>query len=275
MPSTKPHIARLSFVFDFDRTLASESWDAACHVLGLSRSEWDDRFIEPLGKDWDPIQQKAQALMDAAESFGTKLDDAFLQAVCERIDPFPGVLDLPERLRRHVEAFDEDIACEFTILSSGFADLFDRTDVAQAFDAIRGGAFHFQDGLVRSVKHTITHAEKALHLRSIAEGIPVSQSNSPGSAESIVKEHDMHVPFDQMVYAGDGASDLQAFGYLASMGGLTIGIEDEGDFEAADEQTAGQRVETLAGPDYRDGTRLFTKLKNAATAGAARIAVRN
>ncbi|ETX13580.1 hypothetical protein OCH239_09885 [Roseivivax halodurans JCM 10272] len=41
MPSTHPHIPRLSFIFDFDLTLASDSWNAICAELGLERQEWD------------------------------------------------------------------------------------------------------------------------------------------------------------------------------------------------------------------------------------------
>lgn len=274
MPSTRPYIPRLAFVFDFDLTLASDSWDAVCAELGIGREEWTNRFRAPLGDGWDPIQQKAQALIDAAKALDEPLTPALFDAAAARIDLYPGVLEMPQRVRREVAGIHPGVTCEFIILSAGFVELISPTAATDVFDIVHAGAFHFRDGCAHCVKRTITHAEKALYLRAHAEGLSIGQSNSPGTSSSIVAEHDMHVPFDQMVYVGDGASDLQAFGYLESKGGLTVGIEDGDTFDAAPQQSSSQRVDTLSPADYSEGSILLRNLCHAAHAGASRIAMR-
>jgi hypothetical protein len=82
------------------------------------------------------------------------------------------------------------------------------------------------------------------------------------------------VPFDQMIYLGDGGSDLHAFGFMKSSGGLAIAIEKDGGFASADAQRPGQRVDNLARPDYSPGTELLESLEHAVTACASRIALR-
>lgn len=274
MPATHPHIPRLSFVFDFDLTLAGDSWDAICAELGLAREEWDERFRKPLGEGWDPTQKKARALIDAARALGKPLSRDLFGAAAERIELYPGVLDMPGLIRDEVDAVASQIECEFVILSAGFIELIDPTSITGNFARSYAGAFHFEDGQAVSVKRTITHAEKALYLRAHAEGLSIGESNSPGTSASIVDEHNWHVPFDQITYVGDGASDLQAFGYLGSMGGLTIGIENGDRFDAAPEQSSSQRVDTLAAADYREGKPLITALCHAARAGASRVALK-
>ena len=274
MPSTHPHIPRLSFIFDFDLTLASDSWNAICAELGLGLDEWEQRFYTPLGEGWDPTQKKARGLLDAARAVGMPLTSGVFQRAAERIELYPGVLDMPDRIRAEVERIAPGIECEFIILSAGFIELIEPSPITAVFDQIHAGAFHFEKGQAVSVRRTITHAEKALYLRAHAEGLSISASNSPGTSAAIVKEHDWHVPFDQMTYVGDGASDLQAFGYLGSMGGLTIGIENGEQFDAAPEQSASQRVDTLAPADYREGRPLMNALCHAARAAASRVALR-
>lgn len=275
MPSTHPHIPRLSFIFDFDLTLASDSWNAICAELGLERQEWEERFRTPLGDGWDPTQKKARALLDAARAVDIPLTADVFGCAAERIDLYPGVLGMPDRVRAAVDAVAEGIECEFVVLSAGFMELIEPTAIAGLFGTIHAGAFHFENSRAVSVRRTITHAEKALYIRAHAEGIPVSESNSPGTSASIVDEHDRHVRFDQITYVGDGESDLQAFGYLSSMGGLTIGIENGNEFDAAPQQSASQRVDTLAAANYREGEPLMTALCHAARAGASRVALRS
>ena len=84
----------------------------------------------------------------------------------------------------------------------------------------------------------------------------------------------MHVLFDQMIYVGDGDSDLQAFGFLEDKGGLSIAIRQGSDFDAESEQSASQQVENLAPPSYAEGSELLASLDLAVRACAARIALR-
>jgi len=153
-------------------------------------------------------------------------------------------------------------------------DLIEATAVAGVFDRILAGAFHFEEGQATRVKRVVTHPEKALYLRALGEGLGPGQANAPGTSGAIVAEHEMHCPFDQMIYVGDGASDLQAFGFLEQAGGLTVGIKKDGAFSAAADQSADQRVENLAPPDYSPGSELLDSLVGAAQSCAGRVALR-
>ena len=46
MPATQPYIPRVSIVFDFDRTLATDTIDAFCATWGLERKEWQRQYCD-------------------------------------------------------------------------------------------------------------------------------------------------------------------------------------------------------------------------------------
>lgn len=274
MPSTHPHLPRLSFHFDFDKTLAGDSLDALFSVIDLDRDEYENDFVEPLGDEWDPILRRGHALIEACRAAGRPLTRSLLTEGAEANTLYDGVLDLPERLLEAAREVHDDIEVGVHILSAGFEELILPTDIARRADSVSAGAFHFDGDKAVAVKRTITHPEKALYLRAHAEGRDIHETNAPGASTGEVGDYDMHVMFDQMVFVGDGLSDLQAFGFLERMGGMTLAIDKTRDFDHADAQSEDQRVENLAPPDYSEGSELLESLLLAARAGASRVAIR-
>ena len=274
MPSTRPYLPRIGLVFDFDKTLASDSVDAITAVLGLERSEWEQRYKVPLGQGWDDILIRGQALILAGRDVGRPLTPDVLREAARRIKLYPGVLEMPDRLRAVAREVHDDVECAFAVLSSGFAEIINETTVPDRFDRVWAGSFHFEHGQAVCVKRIIKHPQKALYLRAYAEGLDPEATNAPGTSGRVVPEHDMHVLLDQMIYVGDGDSDLEAFGFLENAGGLTIAIEDGPRFDSAEQQSADQRVDNLAPSDYSAGSELLASLSLAVRACAARVALR-
>ncbi|MGF1551925.1 MAG: HAD family hydrolase [Paracoccaceae bacterium] len=278
MASTRPYIPRVGVVFDFDKTLASDTIDGMLGVLGLARDEWEARYQEPLGEGWHPIIRRGQALIRAGRDLGRPLTRERFAEAGRHIALYPGVLEMPGRLREVARAVDPTIDVEISILSSGFVELIRATEMADRVDHVFAGGFHFEgdgpEGEAVCVKQIISHPEKALYLRAYGEGLDVSAANAPGTAGPLVAERDFHILYDQMVYLGDGESDLQAFGFLESEGGLTIAIEDGERFDDEDAMAPGQQVDTLAPADYREGRPIMEALEMAVRACASRVALR-
>lgn len=275
MPSTHPYIPRLALIFDFDRTLATDTIDAFCAAWGISRAEWERDYFDPLGDGWDDIIKRAQALIDCGRGREEDLSGDFLDRVAAKVELFPGVRQLRQRLERAGRAIVEDLRIELVILSSGFCEIIRRTDVADIFDQVWAGAFHFDEqGTARAIKRIIGHAEKALYIESYAKGLDLYRASDPQTQKPGYDVQDMHVPFDQIVYIGDGLSDLNSFEFLAGRGGLSIAVDKDHDFDLAGQQTETQRVDNLAPPDYTDGGEMLESLCHAVRSAASRVALR-
>ena len=182
---------------------------------------------------------------------------------------------MPDRLREVAGEVHPGTEIELVVLSSGYAEIIAATEISRVFDRVLASTFAFDgEGRAVCVKRIISHPEKALYLEALGKDLEVGGSNAPEAAGRPVDEHERHVPFDQMIYLGDGASDLQAFGFLEGAGGLAIAIDKDRVFDSADEQQASQRVENLAPPSYEAGGELMRALEHAVRACASRIALR-
>ena len=137
---------------------------------------------------------------------------------------------MPDRLRAVAREITQGVVLELVVLSSGYDEIIAATPLGRAFDRILASGFHEvgADGTFTCVKRVVGHPAKALYLEALGKGADVDGSNGPERAGDPVRPDDMHVPFDQMIYLGDGASDLQAFGFLHREGGLCIAVGAEG-----------------------------------------------
>ena len=276
MPATHTAHGTIGLVFAFDLTLAPGSVDTLLDVLGLQRDEWTRCWLEPLqANGWDEILARGFALIEAAKTKGSRIDREVILETARRIEPYPGVVEMFDRLRATAEHDCPGVRLDFTILSSGFADIIVETELAKRFDRVWGSAFHEDEsGAAIFVKRTITHPEKALYLAALAKGIGVEGANAPEGAAREVDEADMRFPVDQLIYVGDGASDLEAFGYVEGNGGLAIAVDKDARFDAEGKMLTSQKVENLAPPDFSDGGQMLQSLTFAVRSAAARVALR-
>ena len=276
MPVTHALHETIALVFDFDLTLAPGSDEALLEVLGIDRDEWNRRWLQPMMESgWDEMLARGYGLIEAAKETGRRVDRAAIRDTARRLQPFPGVPEMFDRLREAAEEVCPGVQLDFTILSSGFADIIVETEISKEFDRVWGSAFHEDaSGAAIFVKRTINHPEKALYLAALAKGIPIEGADSPEGTAREVDEAEMRFPLDQLIYVGDGASDLEAFGYVEGGGGLAIAVAKDGRFGAEGKMLKSQKVEDLAPPDFSEGGEMLEALRLAVRSAAARIALR-
>ena len=276
MPATHPYIPRVSVIFDFDRTLASDTIDALCAAWGLERKEWEQRYCDPLGDGWDGILKRGHALIQCGRDRGEPISDAFFQKAVEHITIYPGLGRMREQLEETARSVLAEMEVELVVLSSGYIEVIERTAVADCFDRLWAGDFHSDEetGEAVAVKRIIGHPEKALYIESYAKGLDLDTANTPQTQTPKYDPDYMRVPFDQIIYVGDGLSDLSSFEFVSSRGGLALAVNKGNDFEEAESQTQGERVENLAPPDYTPGSELMQSLTHAVRSAASRAALR-
>ena len=275
MAATHPYIPRIGVVMDFDKTLASDTIEALCAAWGITRREWEAQFSEPLGNGWDGILRRSLALIHCGRAQDEPLSLAFFERAAGQIELYEGVTDLPGRLREAARDVHEEASVECVVLSSGYAEMIKHTAIAEAFDLVWAGTCHFDaHGTAIAVKRIISHGQKARYLAAYAKGLDVDAANEPRTDAKGFDEFDMHVPFDQLIYVGDGLSDLKAFQFVTNHGGIAIAIDKDHQFDHEDEQLHNQRVDNLCPADYQPGSELVQSLEFAVKSAAARMAIR-
>jgi phosphoserine phosphatase len=167
---------RVALVFDFDGTLAPDSFDVLLAACGVEPERWRRERLQPLLEaGWEMQLAHVWTLMALGREGKRPVTENLLAEVGRSLELFPGVPEMFDRLRCRARDIVPDIELEFYILSAGFAGLQRATRIAHEFTAIWGMEMHFEDrgGALAFVRQVITYPEKVhADSDSIRPGIP-------------------------------------------------------------------------------------------------------
>jgi hypothetical protein len=280
--ATRPLHERIALIFDYDATLAPSSIDAVLERLGHEPEEFRRTRIKRLIEE-----ERFEAVMAGFYAFvqesrgrkDGKVTRALFEEVGRGIEPFPGVREMFGRVREWAEAVVPGIEVEFYVVTSGHEEIHKATPIAGEFKEIWGSEFHFdENGEVAFPRRILTFQEKQQYVLQIAKGTSAAGPNSPEGAYRPLPEDEFHVPLDQVIYLGDGGSDLPVFELLNDHGGIAIAVskaERAEDWASLSKMRPGRRVENVAGPaDYREGSELLRSMQLAVESICKLVALR-
>ncbi len=276
-------MAVVAVIFDFDDTLVPDSTSALLASKGLNPVEFwtvrakaliDDGYDQPLAYLkllLDEVREGALAGLTNADlaAFGAALDDTW----------FPGLPGLFDDLRGVVNSY-RDISVEFYIISGGLQALIEgSTHVQRHFSGVYGcqlGADP-QTGVVDSIKRCVTFTEKTRFLFEINKGIsPEDASKNPYLVNALVDEASRPVPMQNMIYVGDGLTDIPCFSVIEKGHGVPLGVLKPGPEsakQAFQQLVATKRVVGVHSPDYREEADLGGILRAAIATTCGNISV--
>ena len=270
---------RLAVVFDFDDTLAPDSYETLLQHLGVDPDAFEEERVKPLSEDgWDDTLARFYHIVkEARQRDDITLDQAFCERVGKAIEPFPGVPEMFDRVTAWARDIVDDVEVEFYLLSAGFVDVHRHMDIAEKFTDMWGSEFYFdEDGEAAWCKQMITFSEKVRYVLQLAKGVGTEGANEPEDVYRNVPEEDWHVPLDQVLYVGDGASDMPVFELLNEQGGRAIGVfgDSPEQWDALEKVNQSRRVQNLAKADYSEGSELMQSLRLSVESISKLIALR-
>lgn len=277
--ATKPVCNRIAIVFDFDDTLAPDTFDELIKRLGLDVSEFRQQYYEPL-KDagWDHVAARFYCLIQESKRRKERITKDYLIQFGQELQPFDGVTEMFDRLNQRVQELNSEIKLEFYIITGGFAEVVQHTCIAPYFTRIWGCEFHYdENGEIEFLKRSISHTEKTRYLMNIASGQDQVDGDGRSFAYRDVSEDQLHIPLAQMIYVGDGASDVPCFSVLNDEDGIVLGVykgNTAAEWNQQVEVTESQRVINLAPADYQANSELIQSLTLAVESLCKRIALR-
>ena len=263
---TQPLVERLAIVFDFDGTLAPDSISGFVDFCGLDVDRfWRERVHPRVEAGWDKMLAAFYALIEESARRPGAVNRDRLFAYGRQLELFPGVPEMFERLRRHARDHDPDIELEFYLITCGIADIARHTRIADTFRRLWGCEFHYHDdGRIAAVKRYISHTEKTRYLYLLAKGAEQTQEDQLSlAAYDDQQVQDLHVPLDQVIYVGDGSSDIPSFALMNEYRGIALGVykgDEARNWESARAVGAGERVANLVPADFRDDSEMMRSL---------------
>jgi len=278
--ATEIYRNRIALVFDFDSTLAPSTFHTMLSEIGIDPDKFEDEEVAPrVDSGWDTTLARYYGLIRHSRQMDNPITEEMMTEFGQQMPLFDHVEEMFDRVREWAAEVDPDIELEFYLLTAGMAEIPQSTPVAEHFDYVWAGACSFDENdELDFVKRIITHADKVRYLTQLAKGLHLEGDGmQPENIYRDIDLDDYHVPFDQIIYVGDGASDMPAFSLMDDTGGLAIGVVVEDDVEqwrGYDDTHADRRVQNLAPADYSEGSELMNSLRHAVNSIAEKIALR-
>lgn len=271
-------MSTLALVFDFDDTLVPDSTTRL-----LKRHVDPEKFwagLKPLVRSgYDPTLAFLHAFLDLVgegaplgrldnkglRQFGASLNSAF----------FPGLPVLFKDLRAIAARYECSI--EFYVISGGLQEVIEGTSlVTKYFRAAYGCQFVEAGGVLRKIKRCITFTEKTRYLFEINKGITPEQTlRNPYLVNKDIPPEKRRIPFENIIYVGDGLTDVPCFSLVKKMGGVSFGVFNPGDESSARrgflEFLKTDRVVSMHSPKYGRKHDLGAMLRTAVATRCASI----
>ncbi len=251
---------RLALVLDCDGTIADDTTTQLLDWLKVDSKEFWAEVKEKEGHGWDGPLVWTQMLLKAAADHGRPITRALLEDFARNQLAFaPGIPEsfakFQEFVRRRSRELRIDAVLDSHILTSGLEDMLAATALADMVTSIWGSTLAFDtDGVAIGPKSLLSFTEKTKCLFAINKGVSKAALRSEPSSVNLYKPVAARpVPLENMIYIGDGDTDVPCFSIIIHSGGQTIGIRNPGKSHPSD-------LRPRWGPycrDYSDGSDLF------------------
>ena len=267
----------LAIVYDFDGTLAPGNAQ-------------EPQFIPDIGmkpKDfWKEVDQLSSAhRADKTLTYmRLMLEKARAANVPVRLQDFHergGAIKLFEGVQGWFDRIDEygkgvAVRVKHYMVSSGNAELIEGTSIACKFDKVYASRFMFdENGVAVWPAQALNYTTKTQFLFRINKG--THDPSDDTEINRFVEMKDRPIPFEHMIYIGDGPTDVPCFRLVKDLGGLSVAVfrpRKKGGRKEAEQFRDDGRVHVVVPADYNDGTELDNVVKAYIRHAAAREALR-
>lgn len=259
-------------VFDFDDTLAPDTTSSFIGSLGVDVGDfWEKTNARIRLEHWDPIPVYLYQMLELSRNGGekTRITRDKLAEFGRQVSFHNGVTRLFGHLRKHVEEQDPDARLEFYLLSSGIGEILRHTRIAGNFKEIWACEYLYGDrGEIVFPKNVVSFTEKTRFLFQISKGqIGEEARANPFMVNERVQDG-FRIPFANMIYVGDGYTDIPCFSVVRRGGGEAFGVYDmerESKRAKAWGFVRDKRVTQLLPADFGAKSALLDQLKMALT----------
>ena len=249
----------MALVYDFDGTLAPGNMQERQFIpdVGMTPHEfWAEVDQLASANQADRILMYMYFMLRKAGERGVPVRAGDFRERGRGLDFFDGVLEWFGRINDYGKS--RGVIIEHYIVSSGNAEIIEGTPVANLVDRIYASRFLFdQNGVAVWPALAVNYTTKTQFLFRINKGAHDLSDDS--GINRFVKQEDRPVPFENMVYIGDGETDVPCFRLVKDLGGLSVAVfplRTRNARQKAQRFVDEGRVHCVAPADYTEDSRL-------------------
>ncbi len=268
----------IALVYDFDGTLSPQPMQeyTVLPKIGVEPARfWALVNREARETESDPMLVYMRHILEALERQQVDVKRADFAAMARSIEYFPGVGTWFARMNGYVRRRSRGkVKLQHYLISAGQKEILDGVSIRRHFKRIYASEYHFNHhGVATFPKFLVTDTLKTQFLFRINKGI----ESVTESINEHMPEEQRPIPFPNMIYVGDGMTDVPSMALTKKNGGHTVAVYDPGDARGRAtcvKLLEAGRADFMAEADYRAASRLTRRVQLLLDAIVADIAYR-
>ncbi|MCR5349589.1 MAG: haloacid dehalogenase-like hydrolase [Acholeplasmatales bacterium] len=250
---------KIALIYDFDKTLSESDMQNYDFIKNLGISI--DDFWKETGKitkehNADKILAYMYMMVKTCKEKGIPLTKDYLKECGKNIILHKGVDTWFKRINTIGMSLGVEI--EHYIVSSGITDIILGTPIYKYFKETYGCSFIYdKNGEAVWPKMAVNYTQKTQFIVRIAKGaFDVTDDDLVNK-----KTTSFNIPYNNMIYIGDGITDIPCMNMVKSKGGYSIALYSEGNKKKVLPLVEDKRVNFACLNDFSEDSKLYDSVK--------------
>ncbi|MBQ6238389.1 MAG: haloacid dehalogenase-like hydrolase [Bacteroidales bacterium] len=255
---TKEDSINVALVYDFDGTLAPGNMQEFGFVQAIGKDPnefWNKTYEMAVGNDASTILCYMYLMLQEAKANGISLKRDNFRKFGSMIKLYQGVEEWFSLINQYGKSIGLNI--QHYINSSGLKEMVEGTSIAKEFENIYACSFLYDtEGNAYWPAVAVDYTTKTQFLFKINKGIKEVSDNK--RINEYVAKEDRPIPFERMIYFGDGETDVPSMSVVKSQGGHAIAVYGDPKKKAtATKLINANRVDFICLADYSEGREVY------------------
>jgi hypothetical protein len=252
--STKSKKPIIAIMYDFDKTLCTRDMQEYTFIPDLKitpKEFWQEAGAMSEQEKMDRILAYMYLMIEKAKAAQQPIHRKNFVKLGKDIEFFAGVTSWFDRINQY--GVTQGVRIEHYIISSGLKEIIEGSEIRKHFKEIYASAFHYNvNGVADWPLISINYTAKTQFLFRINKG--VLDISNDDDLNQYVKDDERRIPFRNMIYIGDGLTDVPCMKLVKVNGGHSIAVYTKK--LKVKELLLNDRVNYIAPADYTEGCEL-------------------
>lgn len=253
----KPIVA---LVYDFDGTLSPGNMQEFGFIQAIGKTPqefWQMSDGIALGQDASNILSYMKLMFDEAKKAGIKLKRSEFKRFGEKVQLFEGVRDWFKTINEY--GAGKGVVIEHYINSSGLKEIIEGTPIAHEFKHIFACTYIYDgNGEAEWPGIAVDFTAKTQFLFKINKGIMCARDSK--KVNESTADDAKRIPFTNMIYFGDGDTDVPCMKIVTMFGGNSIAVfnpQNQQKRQVAEQLQRQKRVNFITPANFTKGSRTY------------------
>ncbi len=246
----------IALMYDFDKTLCAKDMQEYSFIpsVGMEANEfWQESDNIATKNNMDKILSYMFLMIKAAKDKGFSITRESFMNLGKDVVFLRGVKSWFSRINEYGKSLGVEV--EHYILSSGLKEIIEGTKIAKEFKKIYACEFHYnKSGNADWPKQVVNYTTKTQFIFRISKG--VLEQLEDKKLNSLINPNERRIPYRNMIYIGDGLTDVPCMKLIKVRGGESIAIYHHDTFDTAKRLFNDGRVGYVCKADYSSGSQL-------------------